>query len=151
MKKLTLCVVAFLLTIGSVWAQSDFEAKAKRNFSASILDSVQMDNGKGEIVFKDNQKMPSYFRTGDKINKIFAIESARLFRDVADLQALTMTIPLQEKTHFMSISREAINKFYGLDFAAMKGNPDAWRSEFIRKYDSKKSRAAFAAEFVKSE
>ena len=93
MRRMTICMIIALLTAGTAWGQDDFETQAKRLFSSSILESVKMHDGNGEIIFKDPPNMASYFRTGDKINKIFAIESARLFRDVPDLNSLTMTIP----------------------------------------------------------
>jgi len=150
MRELIIGVVAFFLTAGTVWGQGDFETQAKRIFSSSILESIKINNGNGEILFKDPPDMPSYFRTGDKINKVFAIESARLFRDVLGLESLKMTIPLKEETHVMSISRKDIDKFYGLNFSEMKGNLDAWRNKFIRKYDNKKARFYFAVKFAKS-
>lgn len=149
MNKLIFCMIAVFLTAGTVWGQDDFETQTKRIFSSSILESVRIYKGNGEIIFKDSPKMSSYFRTGDKINKIFAIESARLFRDVRDLKSLKMTIPLEKRTYAMSISRKTIEKFYGLNFSAMKGNVDTWRSKFIKKYDNKKIRAYFAAKFAK--
>ena len=147
MKKLFVCVM-ILLMAGTVWAQ-DFSTQVKKNFSGSILNSVTTKDGIGYVIFKDLPKMPEYFRTGDKINKVFAVESARLFRELPDLRGLKMTIPLKEKTYAMGITREQIEKFYGLRFSAMKGNLEAWRNKFIRKYDSRKSRAKFAAKFVK--
>jgi hypothetical protein len=150
MKKLMFCTLAVFLMAEITWGQDDFQTQAKRVFSSQVIESVKINKGEGEILFKEPAMMPSYFRTGDKINKVFAIESARLFRDVVELNGLKMTIPLKEKTYTMSISREAIEKFYGLQFSSMKGNLDSWRSKFIQKYDTKESRGKFAAKFVKS-
>ncbi|MDM8525031.1 type VI secretion system-associated protein TagO [Desulfococcaceae bacterium HSG8] len=129
----------------------EFETQTERIFSTSILASYTIEKREGVIVFKDPPQMPTYFRTGDKINKVFAIESTRLFRDVPGLKSLEMTIPLKEATHSMSVSREQIEKFYKTRFSDMKGDLDAWREQFIKKYDSKRSRRKFARRYAHAE
>ncbi|MCP4352610.1 MAG: hypothetical protein GY795_44705, partial [Desulfobacterales bacterium] len=50
---------------------------------------MKFDKGKGEILFnlKDD-----YFGTGDKVNKIHAVESARLFRNIPELESLPKSL-----------------------------------------------------------
>ncbi len=149
MKKITFFIMAYFMFVSHfAFGQDDFENDVKKVFSTAIIDTVKSNKGKGEILFKDPSSMPSYFRTGDKVNKVFAIESARLFRNSPNLNALKMTIPL-EKNYTMNISRVEIEKFYNVNLSSMKDNLERWRTDFIQKYDSKETRAKFAAKFVK--
>ncbi|MGE0086532.1 MAG: hypothetical protein AB7S75_19160 [Desulfococcaceae bacterium] len=148
MKRFVIIAFAILMTATMAWGQDDFKESAEKCFSVSILKSVKFKNGKGTILF--NASDAEYFTTGDKINKIFAIESARLFRDVDDLTVLEMTIPLKEGTRKMSIMREQIEVFYKVKFAPMKGDLNAWRMQFLKPYDNKQARADFCKKFVTS-
>ncbi len=73
MKRLIVYMLGILLMSGTVCGQDDFQTQAKRVFSSAILKSVKLNNGIGEILFKDPPKMQSYFRTGDKISKVFQL------------------------------------------------------------------------------
>lgn len=122
-----------------------FIEKAHTFFSKSKMVDIKFENGSGRILFKKDNL---YFGTGDKINKIAAIESARLFRDVPELKKLMIFIPLFNKTHMLSITRHEIEDHYNLNLVMFNDNLDAWRREFIQKYDSKKLRSQFASKFI---
>ena len=151
-----------VLVIGSIGmsyaykgSPEDFESVAKLTFSTSVVKSMEYQDGTGVIIFKVND---DYFGTGDKSNKICAIESARLFTWVPELKILKIAIPLSRNTrsykcgiHTLVISRSRIEKFYGMTFTKKlhENNHEPWRQKFIRKYDNKKVRAIFAKNFVK--
>lgn len=139
------------LVFGYAWADGEFKEKAERIFSSSIIYSIKDNDGAGEIIFKTPKNMPSYFVEGDKVNKVFAIESARLFKDLPTLERLKLQIPANGKAYSMNISRQEIEKFYDTDLKAIGENPDIWREEFIKRYDNKESRAEFASVFVTQE
>lgn len=130
------------------YSQADFEREVKKVFAATIIERVQYNASNKKIGYILFKPRPEYFGTGDKVNKIMAIESARLFRNIVEMQGLGLIIPLSGKEYRLAIPRSRIEQWYRLDFAAMHGDPDAWRSNFIQKYDSKKQRAKFAAKFV---
>ncbi|MCP4339838.1 MAG: hypothetical protein GY799_13345 [Desulfobulbaceae bacterium] len=127
-------------------ATKNFVNTLSKFFPKSVLKSSAFDKGTGIIIFRQNTE---YFGTGDKINKIHAIESARLFRDVSELKALRMTIPLSDKTYVLNINRQTIQRYYNINFGSLKGDLEAWRTKFIQQYDSKRLRARFAAKFVR--
>lgn len=121
-----------------------FEDAVARYFSPVVTESSSFENGSGKINFKQNA---DYFETGDKINKIMAIESARLFRSVGDLNRLAISIPAADGTHSLDITRQQLEDHYGgpvSRFASM----DAWRDQFIQANDTKEARAAFVQKFV---
>jgi len=135
--------------------QDNFNKTIKRSFSSSIIKSREFNNGTGIIFFKVKD---DYLGTGDKINKIFAITSARLFTRVPNLSILKIAIPLSKDTrvykrgiYTMVITRQMIEQFYKMKFSKrlQDNNYKPWRQEFIQKYDSKRVRAIFAVIFVK--
>lgn len=136
-----------LLMAGGAWA-SDFSEKVERIFSPAVIESVSESGSSGEITFKVPERMPDYFDTGDKVNKVFAIESARIFRDVAGLEQLTLKVPKEGEMYILAISRTNIENYYGVNFSDMRTNLNLWRSNFTNVYDNKKSRAAFFDKFV---
>lgn len=142
-----LVALAALLPLGNAWAGA-FTDRVERVFSSTIIASVKESGPAGEVTFKVPERTANYFVTGDKLNKVFAIDSARIFRDVEDLERLTFHIPAHGKTHSMRVTRAEIEKHYGLSFRGM--SMDAWRNEFIQVFDNKPSRAKFAERFVKA-
>lgn len=138
-----------IMAAGGAWA-SEFQDKAERIFSPSIIESVSESGANGKISFKIPERMPDYFVSADKTNKVFAIESARLFRDVPSLKRLTLKIPNDGIVQVLDISRADIQKYYGLDFAAMNGDLNTWHEEFIQRFDTKELRADFVRNFVRN-
>lgn len=139
--------VVLVMAAAGAWA-SEFQDKAERIFSPSVIESVSESGASGKISFKIPERMPEYFESGDKTNKVFAIESVRLFRDVPSLKRLRLEIPNAGGVQILDISRADIEKYYGVDLVGMNGNPSAWREGFIQQHDSKDSRSAFVKHFV---
>lgn len=150
-KSFAAIIVSVFLIFSNAWASSEFNEKVERIFSSSIIQSIKDNDGTGEIIFKTPENMPSYFVTGDRVNKVFAIESARLFRDLPSLERLRFQVPSDGKIYSMLITRQEIEKFYDIDFKSMSGSLDIWREDFIKRYDNKESRAGFAERFVTQE
>ena len=145
-----MALIVLIMAAGGAWA-SEFLDKTERIFSPSVIESVSELGGIGKISFKIPERMPDYFESGDKANKVFAIESVRLFRDVPSLKRLTLKIPKTEGTQVLDISRADIEKYYGVDLSVRSGDPAAWREGFIHQRDTKDSRADFVKRFVKSQ
>lgn len=136
-----------LLMTGSAWA-GDFSDKVERMFSPAVLQSIKDSGSSGEVTFKAPERIPDYFDTGDKANKIFAIESARIFRDVEGLERLKLKAPKDGEMYILDISRTEIERHYGVKLADMRTDPNLWRSNFIPNHDNNKSRAVFFEKFV---
>ncbi len=139
------------------------EKVVSTSFSQSIVKSMSFKNGKLVIVLKDPDKSSKYFTTGDKINKIFAIEPARFFYKIPSLDVVDMTIVLPSKKYKLVITRAQLESYYNIKMANIREYwdeegafknllkvGDKWRNQFIRKYDSKSQRAKFVRKFVKS-
>jgi len=123
---------------------ASFAEVADRYFPTSVTGNISESAGIGKVTFVQNA---DYFETRDKINKVMAIESARLFREVASLNQLQMTIPATDGTHSLDITRQQLEEFYGGPMSRF-ANLDAWRSQFLSHYDNEESRASFASKFV---
>lgn len=125
---------------------TSFQEGVERIFSPSILDSVAFDDGHGDIVFKSPKVLPDYFETGDKANKIFAIDSCRLFRDMPYVSSLSLKLPVEDGPTSMTLNRLDVEDYYGIDFSEMHGDMDAWRS-FSADFNNKTSRESFVESF----
>jgi hypothetical protein len=148
-KAITYLTVVFcylIINIPAIFAQdNNFKEVVQRIFSSNVIDSISYNNGKGIIIFKQND---DYFGTGDKINKIFAIESVRIFRDDQDIHALQMVIPISKKIYMMNVNKTDIELFYNINITDLSNNPETWRINFINKYDNKNIRKMFVAKFA---
>lgn len=144
-KKLIFIILTIFFTLTSSAKADNFSDAVYRNFSEQLIQSVDYSNNTGSIVF--NQK-DEYFTTGDKINKIFAIESVRLFRDVPELVILKITIPTHDKKYNLSVSDELLNSFYNININDLRQNPQNWKSYFLDNNDTKDKRRAFSLKFV---
>lgn len=152
MRKFVILFFAYLLFNISPVSAMDFESAAKRSFSQTVINKIEFQDNAGYIIFKIND---DYFGTGDKINKICAIESARLFMYVPTLSTLKIAIPLQRSTrqykngwYVLQITRGQIEKTYDMEFnESLIG--EGWRNKFLQEYNSKKIRAVFANHFVR--
>lgn len=146
-KHRSVLMAILLLMVGKAWA-SHFTEKVERIFSPSVIGAVKEEGTTGEVTFQAPSRMPDYFDTGDKANKIFAIEAVRVFRDVPTLEYLTLNLPKAGWVQTLAISRSDLEQFYEISFSAMSNDPDIWRSQFIQRYDNKESRAEFVGRFV---
>lgn len=90
---------------------------------------------------------PQYFATGDKLRKMFAIETARFFWKVPLMESFAMQIVSKGMDFRLSITRAEIEKYYKIRFSTM--TEEQWRENYIKKYDSKKSRMAFCTKYVR--
>lgn len=137
------------LSIGSAWA-GELSDKAERLFSSSVIESVSESGSAGKIELKIPARTPGYFESGDKANKVFAIESVRLFREVPSLDHLSVSMPRDGGSQTLGVSRAQIEQHYGINLADLR-DPSAWRQQFIQVYDNPQSRAEFVGKFVTEE
>lgn len=152
MKTKSVMVIVILFFLRGSALSLDFENAVYLSFSPDLIQKTKYQNNAGSVVFSVNDK---YFGTGDKINTICAIESARLFMYVSNLHMLKLSIPLKKDTHqyekgiyVLQISRPEIQAAYRMKFdGALIGNK--WRERFIQKYDHQDIRKIFADRYVK--
>lgn len=137
------------LSIGSAWA-GELSDKAERLFSSSVIESVDESGATGKIALKIPARSPGYFESGDKANKVFAIESVRIFREVPSLDRLSVSMPREGGSQTLNVSRGQIERYYGISLSDLR-DPSAWRQRFIQVYDNPKSRAEFVGKFVSEE
>lgn len=148
MKALQILLVSMVLSMGSVYADDAVDQTIGRTFDSSIIQSAELKANKITIKLKTPDVMTNYFTTGDKANKVFAIDSCRLLRNNPDLKHISIWLPMPDGMRVMSVSRKEIEDYYGVDFAAMKDNMDLWRESFVLVYDNKESRQRFVDRFV---
>ena len=135
------------LSVGTAWA-SEFSDKVERVFSPSVFKSAQESGSTGTVDFKIPDRHPEYFETGDKANKVFAIDSVRIFRDLPKLDRLIFKVPREGSTQTLDVTRSQIEQHYEVSLSDLAANPSNWREGFIQQFDNKKSRAEFAERFV---
>lgn len=99
-------------------------------------------------MLKIPDRSPDYYESGDKANKVLAIESVRIFREVPDLDRLTVTVPRDGKAQTLDVTRAQIEQYYKINLSELAGNPSAWREDFIQQYDNENSRAEFVKTFA---
>ncbi|MNZ53355.1 hypothetical protein D3C78_712300 [compost metagenome] len=133
------------LSIGNACA-SEFSDKAERAFSS--IDSVSETGSTGKVSLKVPERSPTFYESGDKANKVFAIDSVRVFRDVPKLERLVVTIPREDKVQTLDVTRAQIEQYYGISLTDLAANPSSWRESFIQSHDNKQSRADFVKKFV---
>ncbi|WP_409269673.1 hypothetical protein [Pseudomonas sp. KCJK9044] len=133
------------LSIGNACA-SEFSDKAERAFSS--IDSLSETGSTGNVSLKVPTRMPDYYESGDKANKVFAIDSVRVFRDVPKLERLVVTIPREDKVQTLDVTRTQVEQYYGISLTELAANPTSWRESFIQPHDNKPSRADFVNKFV---
>ncbi|WDM87562.1 hypothetical protein LG197_23610 [Pseudomonas asiatica] len=135
------------LSIGNAHA-SEFSDKVERVLSSSTIDSVSETGKAGTVVLKVPARSPDYYESGDKANKVLAIESVRIFREVPDLERLTVTLPREGKAQTLDVTRAQVEQYYKINLSELAGNPSAWREDFIQQYDNQSSRAKFVNTFA---
>ncbi|MEK2611110.1 hypothetical protein WLF18_18550 [Pseudomonas shirazensis] len=133
------------LSVGTAWG-SEFSDKAERVFTS--IDSVSETGATGKVLLKVPERGPTYYETGDKAHKIFAIDSVRVFRDVPKLERLMVTIPREGKTQTLDVTRAQVEQYYKISLSDLAPHTSKWREEFIQRYDNKQSRADFVKKFV---
>jgi len=135
------------LSIGNAFG-SEFSDKVERVLSSSVIESLSESGAAGKVVLKVPTRMPDYYESGDKANKVFAIESVRVFRDVPKLERLVVTIPREDKVQTLDVTRAQVEQYYGISLTELAANPSSWRESFIQSHDNKQSRADFVKKFV---
>lgn len=137
------------LSMGSACA-SEFTDKVERLFSSSVVESVSESGPSGTVVLQVPSRTPGYFESGDKANKVFAIESVRIFREVPALERLNISLPRDGGLQTLNVTRSQVEAYYGISIAATS-DPSIWREKFIQVYDNPGSRAKFVEKFVTGE
>lgn len=84
------------LSVGNAYA-IEFSDKVERLHSSSSIESVNKPEKAGNVVLRVPARSPEYYELGAKANKILAVESVRISREVPDLERLKITIPRDGK------------------------------------------------------
>lgn len=122
--------------------QAEFDAEMKKVFSSSILQNAQMQGSVAVASVTNPPSDPTYLSTGDKTNKLFAIETVRIFKDLPGLNTMTLTVRDGDATKMLMAWRDSIDAYYGIKSASMD-----W-SAFTADHDNEQSRQAFVDRFV---
>lgn len=142
-------VLLMAATVSTITVADDaIEKTLGSTFSNSVTDAVSLKDHNLVIKLKMPSTMKDYFTTGDKANKVFAIDSCRMLRNNPDVQHITIRLPMPDGMRVLSVSRKEIEDYYGVNFSAMKDNMDLWRESFSYVYDNKESRQRFVNRFV---
>ena len=121
-----------------------FEKTVGKVFAGNIVKEVRTKGSLGAIVFTEPGGDKTYYATDDRINRIFAIESMKLFRDIPDLGALQMIIQYNRIEQQVEVTRAEAEKFYKVTFAGMS---EADWQQFVEKQDNPDSRKSFTKAF----
>lgn len=134
--------------------QSEVEAVVTRSVSSAFHESIEVDGRSATVVFRKNNSDDvyiDYFTTGDKTNKVLAIESARWFRDLPSLERLTLTVPAETGSITVELDRLTVERYYNVDFDELRADEslDSWRAQISEPHNNKEPRAEFVRRFRK--
>lgn len=104
--------------------REELERVVTRSVSSAFHESISIDGSSATVAFKQNDSDPlyqDYFTTGDKQNKILAIETTRWFRDLPGLQTLRVTVPGETETS-LALDREAVRAIAGRSNDCLEGD-----------------------------
>ncbi|MCB0712120.1 MAG: hypothetical protein KDD67_07305 [Ignavibacteriae bacterium] len=108
-------------------------------------------NKEAVVILQENHEIENgkdYYSTGDRTNKIIAIEAPRWLRDMPALQHLRLKVPDGKGDfHEVQLDRDRVEQYLGGSLEVYRNDADKWREEFLSKYDNKESRAKFVETF----
>lgn len=134
----------------------NWDAVVESVFPTSMRKSASFNDGYLKIELKERESAPGYYDTGDKVNKILAIESVRLFYKIPVLKKLDLSLNINSGNYYLIINKEEIEDFYAIDIEELREFYDTgelrigdkWRESFINLFDNKDNRMLFFEKFV---
>lgn len=108
-------------------------------------------NREAVVILAENHDVENgkdYFRTGDRTNKIIAIEAPRWLRDMPQLQHLRLRVPDGKGgVREVQLDRARVEEYLGDPLEVYRNDLAKWREEFLPKHDNKESRIKFVETF----
>ena len=128
------------------------------HFSDDIIDDVNwnMYEYYATVKLHESELVKDYYESDDRVSRIFAIESYRLFYLVPEIERLVLELKIN-KGHFkMYITKDQIEEAYRLkieDILEYDKNKkikigNKFQNQFIKKYDHKRYRDFFVLQYV---
>lgn len=104
------------------------------------------------IIKSEDSKMTSddyqqYFWTGDKINKILAIEPARILNKFPECDEVEINLPFNDKMNRVRIKRDLLNKYLGYKIEDLRLENRTWHDYFLNDTSTKINRLSLVKEF----
>jgi hypothetical protein len=75
-----------------------------------------------------------YFDTGNKIEKLVILESARLLRDFKQIETVSLIIRFGGKTYDANVNRNKLNDLIGFNIDSLSPNDSSWTTNFSDVY-----------------
>ena len=134
---------------------SDAKKIVSLSVSSTFIKSVIVNEKTLQVHLKEsNSQDPifaTYYNTGDKRNKLLAIESIRWMVKMPGIDKVDLTIDADGRVSHVVIPRDEIETYLGTNLSSYSDGEgsinDKWRIEFGRTHDSKKGRLAIVQKF----
>ncbi|WP_322552773.1 hypothetical protein [Priestia megaterium] len=127
----------------SIFSTYDEYKKVKINYIASFHEFVE-ENKESKITNDDYQE---YFWSGDKINKILAIEPARILNKFPETDEVEIVLPFNDKVNKVRVQKESLNQYLGYKIENLSFKDHTWHEKFLKDTSSKAKRAKLIKEF----
>lgn len=127
----------------SIFSTYDEYKKVTINYISSFDEYVK-GNKEGKITNDDYQE---YFWTGDKINKILAIEPARILNKFPETDEVEIVLPFNDKINKVSVKRKHLNQYLGYKIEHLSFKKQTWHEKFLKDVSSKAQRAKLIKQF----
>lgn len=127
------------------------EVRSAIGLSSAFIDQISLDDTKLSVELKGNASYPDYYSSGDKRNKLLAIEPIRWMVKLPGLEKVRLTIKADGRTSRVVMSRREVEDFVGSSLNSFSDGAgsinDTWRTDFLTKYDNKESREQIVQQF----
>jgi hypothetical protein len=80
------------------------------------------------------QEYLDYFTKDDQLTKILVQEPVRLLMKLEFLEEITFNLPFSGKSYYLTLEREAVEEYIGMDLAELKIDKNMWRDRFVGKF-----------------
>ena len=129
------------------------------SFSKKIIKKFSYDNDINELLLILHQPKGSLYEeyfTENKISKVFAIESVKLFYKLPELNSLKLLLNLPHTIFVFDVTKDKIEEIYNIGIDHIREYDDTnsvvigdnWKNFFLKQYDNKKSRLTFLKQNV---
>lgn len=126
-----------------IFSTYDKYKKVVINYIASFEEYVPKSED-SRVTYEDYQQ---YFWSGDHINKILTIESARILNKFPETDEVEINIPFNEKLNKVIVKREELNNYLGYRIENLNLQDRTWHNKFLKDTASKSQREAFLKVF----
>lgn len=136
---------------------AEAEKIVRQSVSSSFIKKVQVKGQTLEVQLKEASEsdpiFATYYSSGDKRNKILAIESIRWLVKLPGIDKVDLTITADGETSNIVMPRSEVESYVGASLASYSDGEgsinDKWRNEFLPVHDTKSGRMAIVERFRK--